>query len=342
MRDPAKPGIVDRLRARYEWFDHLMRANERYNERKGNFYAAGLTYYTIFALFPLLMVSFAVIGFMLSRQPDLLAHIDDRIRNSVSGSFGQQLIKLMNSAIAARGSVGLIGLAAAAWVGLGWMANLREALSAMWDQRAASAGFVRTKLSDLAAMVSAFAAIAATIALTALAGAAPMAKLLTWLGLHNQPALNGILRSVSVLVSLLVSWLVFSWIIARLPRESVSFTSSIEAGLLAAVAFEIFKQIASIYLRIVLRSPASATFGPVLGLMVFVYITARLVLFATTWAATSDDNLQAAPVQPPGPAIISPRVQASDGLNAGQALTAAALGAIAAVGFSRLIRRRQD
>jgi membrane protein len=56
--------------------------------------------------------------------------------------------------------------------------------------------------------------------------------------------------------------------------------------LLAAVGFEIFKQVASIYLKIVLHGPAGTVFGPVLGVMVFAYITARLVLFAAAWAAT--------------------------------------------------------
>ena len=72
MSEPAKPGILDRLRARFGWFDHVMRAYERFDERKGDFFAAGLTYYTIFALFPLLMVGFAAVGFVLSRRPELL------------------------------------------------------------------------------------------------------------------------------------------------------------------------------------------------------------------------------------------------------------------------------
>ena len=64
----------------------------------------------------------------------------------------QQLVKLMDSAIESRTSVGIIGLATAAWAGLGWMANLREALSQMWGLlRQEPPGFVRTKLSDLAA-----------------------------------------------------------------------------------------------------------------------------------------------------------------------------------------------
>ncbi len=340
MRDPAKPGILDRLRARYGWFDHVMRANERYNERKGNFYAAGLTYYTIFALFPLLMVGFAVAGFALSRRPALLDMIENRVKTSVSGHLGQQLLDLMNSAIESRASVGIVGLALAAWVGLNWMANLREALSQMWQQRQKPAGFIRTKLSDLLAMASAFLAIAITLLLTAIGDATVMAKVLSWIGISHLPLLQALLRGVSVLVSFLVSWLLFTWMIARLPRESISFASAVRAGLTTAVAFELFKQIASIYLRSVLKSPAAATFGPVLGFMVFAYITARLVLFATAWAATSAENLRIAPVQPPGPAIISPRVQAGGGLSAGQAMTAAAVGAIGALSLLRLVRRR--
>jgi membrane protein len=341
MSEPVKPGILDRLRARYEWFDHAMRANERFNERKGNYFAAGLTYYTIFALFPLLMVGFGVGGFVLSRRPALLTQIDDKVRATVPGNLGQQVIDLMNSAIHARASVGIIGLLTAAWAGLGFMANLREALSEMWCQRGQRPGFVRTKLSDLAAMATTFVAILATLALSALASATPMAKLLGWLGTDNAPVLDAILRGVSILGSVLLSWFVFTWMIARLPRESISFASSVRAGLIAAISFEVFKMIASIYLKSVLRSAAGATFGPVLGLMVFAYITARLLLFATAWAATSPENLLAAPVEPPEPAVITPRVQVGEGLAVRQAFTAAAVGAVGALGLSRLVRRNK-
>ena len=38
-------------------------------------------------------------------------------------------------AIAQRNTVGIIGLGVAVYSGLGWMGNLREALSEQWDQR---------------------------------------------------------------------------------------------------------------------------------------------------------------------------------------------------------------
>lgn len=338
--DDDKPGFLDRFRARYAWFDHVMRAQQRYNDSKGDFYAAGITYFTIFALFPLLMVGFAVAGFILANQPELLAQIQGRIESAVSGDVGTQLVELMDSAIESRTSVGIIGLATAAWAGLGWMANLREALSQMWGQtRRESAGFVRTKLSDLLAIFGFFLAILVTVALTALSSSGLARSVVAWVGLQDVAGMSVVLRVVSVVMSLLITWLLFTWIIARLPRESISFRSAIWAGVLAAVAFEVFKQVASIYLRSVVTGPAGATFGPVLGLMVFAYITARLILFATAWAATSRENLAAAPVAPPAGAQIMPRVQVREGVGVGATLAAAAAGALGALGLWHLRRR---
>lgn len=339
MSEPAKPGILDQLRARFGWFDHVMRAYQRFDERHGGFFAAGLTYYTIFALFPLLMVGFAVVGFTLSRRPQLLSTIDDHIRSSVSGALGRQLVDLMNSAIDARASVGVIGLATAAWAGLGWMSHLRAALTEMWwEQRIDSPGFVRNKLSDLIAMVGTFVVILATLGLTALGQAAPMSAMLKWLGIPEFSVFDWIFRGISILVSILMAWLLFTWMIARLPREKVSLVNSMRAGLMAAIGFELFKQVGSIYLRVVLRSPAGAAFGPVLGLMVFSYITAYLVLFAAAWAATASDDRRAKSVDPPAPVVIAPRVQPDEGLTTRQTLAAMVVGAVGALAFYRLTR----
>ena len=333
------PGLLDRLRARMPWFDHVMAAQQRYTDSKGDFYAAGITYFTIFARFPLLMVGFAIGGFVLASQPELLADVQERVRTSVSGDLGSQLVELMDSAIESRTSVGLIGLATAAWAGLGWMANLREALSQMWGlYREEQLGFVKTKLSDLLALLSTFAAIVVTVALSALGNGSVMKNVLDWLGFPESPVIGVLLRIGSIAVSLLVSWLLFTWMISRLPRESTSFRSSVRAGLLAAVAFEVFKLVASIYLKSVLTGPAGATFGPVLGLMVFAYITARLILFATAWAATMPENMVEAPIPAPGPAVIRNRIITRPGLAPWQAAGAAVVGAVGALS---VVRRRK-
>jgi membrane protein len=265
---------LERLRRRYPWLDHAVRAQQRYDQSQGDFYAAGITYFTIFAMFPVLMVGFAVVGFVLASRPDRLAEIDSWVKAAVPGEFGDQIISLMDAAIASRTSVGVIGLATALYVGLLWMQRLRAALSQMWGQRFPPPGFLNTKVSDVVALVAAFLASLLTIGFGVLATSALR--------------LAGSVRLGSLVVSVLVAWLLFTVMIARLPHDPVPLRRCAGAGLLAAIGFEGFKQVGSIYLQAVLHSPAGAVFGPVLGLMVFAYMTARLVLFATAWAAERD------------------------------------------------------
>ena len=161
--------------------------------------------------------------------------------------------------------------------------------------------------------------------------------MLEWLGLQDVPGVSLVLRVASLVVSLVISWLLFTWIIARLPRESVSFRSAARAGLLAAVGVRGLQAGGVDLPEVGGHGPAGATFGPVLGLMVFAYITARLILFATAWAATSTENLsrrtgRAARSLPQ----ITPRVQVREGLGVRGALAAVAVGALGALGLSRL------
>ena len=235
-------------------------------------------------MFPLLMVGFAVVGFVLAGRPELLASIDGRVKSAVPGDFGTQIIALMDSAIDSRTSVGVIGLGTAIYVGLLWMQRLRAALSQMWGQDFPPPGFLNTKFSDIRALATAFVASLLTIGLSAMASSALQ--------------LAGLLRVGSLVMSVLVAWLLFTAMIARLPHDPKPLRRCARAGLLAAVGFEIFKQGASIYLRVVMHGPAGTAFGPVLGLMVFAYITARLVLFAAAWAATETGGGRAT-VSPP-------------------------------------------
>lgn len=248
MSESANAGLLDRLRARYGWFDHVLRAYQRFDGRNGGFFAAGLTYYTIFALFPLLMVGFAAFGFVLSRRPELLKTIADHIRSQVTGALGDQLLDLMNSAIDARASVGVIGLATAVWAGLGWISHLRQALTEMWwEERIDSPGFVRNKVSDLLAMLGTFAVTMATVGLTTVGHDAPLRALLKWLGIPQFGVLDWFFWLLSIVISTAVSWLLFAWMIARLPREKVSLADSMRGALIAAVGFEVFKQAGSLY-----------------------------------------------------------------------------------------------
>jgi membrane protein len=333
-----KPSRLDDLRARYGWLDHLVAAGSRYQGSKGDFVAAGATYFSVLALFPLLMVAFAIAGFVFVASPDLLDQAKQQITDSVSGDMGNQLNDLIDQAIASRTSIGIIGLLLAVYSGLGWMANLRNALTVQWGPEPPAESFLRTKIGDLGALLGLFLALAVSFGLSALAGSGLTRWVLDHVGLGDVPGVFIVVRVVSILVSLAASTVLFTWAIARLPRIPLPYRNAVKAGLLTAVVFEVFKLIATFYLKTVLSGPAGATFGPIIGIMVFAFFTTRIVLFATAWAATDPQNLKFASVAVPDPVVIEPRVAVAPGMGPVRVVTALAAGAAVAAGWRRLRR----
>lgn len=335
-----KPSFLDKQRAARPWLDHLVVAGQRYQGNKGDYFAAGTTYFSIFALFPLLMIGVAITGFVFVNNEELLDKVKEKIADSVDSSMGQQLTDLMDQAIDSRATIGVIGLVVALYAGLGWMANLRNALTVQWAEEPESAGLVKSKLADLGALLGLFLAMVVTFALSALSSSGLLAKILEWLQLDDLPGVFIAIRAVSLVLSIFASWLLFTWIIAKLPRVSLPLRNAAKAGLLTAVVFEIFKFVASYYLQLVVTGPAGATFGPILGIMVFAFTTTRIILFATAWAATDPKNRKYEPAPVPDPVTISPRVQVREGLSARGTAAAIGTGVVAALGISAFTRRK--
>ncbi|MGV9834451.1 inner membrane protein YhjD [Nocardia niigatensis] len=323
---------------RRPWLDHLVRAGGRYQRQRGDYYAAGITYFTVLSLFPLLMVGFAVAGFVLSRNPQWLTDIQHKIVENIPGEAGSQINDLIHQAVESRTGVGSIGLVTGAYAGLGWIGNLRAALTEQWDQPSTERNWFVAKASDLLALIGLFVAILISLGLSVLASGGLIIHLLDRLHIHESGRVELLLTVASLALAVVANWAVFVWVIARLPLHPVTFRSAARAAMIAAVVFEAFKQLASIILRSVVNGPAGVVFGPIIGLMVFSYFTARIILFATAWAATAADNEVPAEIPPPAPAIIRPRVGVA-GFSAGAGAAWFGAGALAAALLSTLRRR---
>lgn len=335
------PSFLERQRAARPWLDHVVRAAKRYQEQKGDYYAGGITYFSVLALVPIIMVAFAAAGFVLASNPDMLADIKDSITESVPGGLGETLNTTIDSAIASRSAVGIIGLLGAAYAGLGWMAKLRDGLTAMWERQRESDGFVKTKINDGINLIGLGLAIVVSIGVSALSSGPIMDWVVDFLHLDAIPGIGIVLRVASVLLAVAATWAIFTWIISRLPREPVAFRSALKAGLLGAIVFEIFKQVAAIYLSAVTSGPAGAAFGPIVGLLVFTFTTCRMLLFATAWAATTEESMALAFVPPPDPAIISPRMDVNARPSAGTSAALLGVGVVTALGLSGLFGRKK-
>lgn len=285
-----KPGFVARLRNKWPWFDHVMRAVGRFTEQQGRFYAGGITYFSILGIFPVLMVAFAIAGIVLFNQPELLGRIQDMIVEQVPGAMGEQISELIDTAVEQRSAVGVIGLLTALYSGLGWIGNLRDGITAQWALTPRKENFFKKKIKDLLALLGLFLSFGLAMLVSGLGSSGLIKKIVGWLRLDNIPGIGVVLAVVSLAISLLAIWLVMLWVIGYLPRERAEIKQSMRAALIAAVLLVVWIQIAAYYLKSVLSSPAGAVFGPIIGIMVFLFFTWQIVLLSAAWAATADDS----------------------------------------------------
>jgi len=335
-RADEAPSKLERLRARYGWLDHLVRAGVRYTERHGDHYAAAITFFSVLSLVPLLMIAFAAAGYVLFFNPALLDELRGAITENVPPGLNTTIEGVVNQAIDQRGAVGLLGLLAALYSGIGWMSNLREALSEQWAQVPETPALPKRPLFDLLSLARLRLALVGSFAITGtVAGFAE--DLLALIGLADQGWALFLLGLFAFLLGIVANWLIFLWVIARLPREHATLRSAAKAALLGAVGFEILKIVMTYYLTSVTSSPSGAVFGSFLGLLVFVFFASRFVLFVTAWAATSRENEQDDEVPVPEPPVLRTEVVLRKGPTATTALSL--LGAGALTGW--LVRRRR-
>jgi len=340
---PAKPSKFAELRGRHGWLDHLVRAGARYTERHGDHYAAAITYFSVLAMFPLLMVGFAGAALFLRHNPDLITLIQSKVTEAVPGDLSKTLNQVIDSAIRSAGTVGVVGLAVALYSGLGWMGNLREALSEQWGQREPAPKLLRKLVVDLLALCGLGLALLVSFAVTAAGGLAH--TIVDWLGLGALTWLIPVIKLSTTVVGLLANALVLLWVLARLPRERVTLRSAGKAALVGSVGLFLINQVMVAYLGGVTNSPTGALFGPVLGLMVYIFTVSRFLLFLTAWAATAEENEIAMPPQPPPPAVIRTDVVVRGGADPGTAAGLVGAGAVAGllgggIVGGRLLRRR--
>jgi membrane protein len=331
-----KESFLTRQRRARPWLDHLVRAGEAYSERYGNHYAAAITYFSVLSLFPLLMIAFAVAGFVLAGNADLLKEMKNGITDAVPSGLGETINKVVDEAIESRGTVGIIGLLAALYSGLGWMSNLRDALTAQWDQEHKQLPFLSKNIKDLLALLGLGLALAVSFGLSA-AGSGLGTWLLGLVGLDDDAWALFLLRVATIVLAIAANWLVFLWVLSRLPRERVGARSAVRGAIAAAVGFEALKQVFTIYLESVMNSPSGKLFGPIIGLLLFANLVSRFLLFITAWTATAKENMPPPePIAPP-PAVIRPNLVVRGGPSPRGAV--GLLGAGALLGL--LLRRRK-
>lgn len=316
---------------------------EHYGAVKAGQQAGGVTYFAFLSVFPILALSFFVVGWIARVYP----HARTDLRNAINGILpglvgsgeGQVQIRDIEHAASA---VGFFGFLALLYSGLGWLSATRDALVVVFELPAKEQpNYVVGKLRDLAALVLIGLILFVSVAVAGLIGGFS-SSLLDWAGLGSE--LGWVVKVLTVLLGLGANVVLFFTIFVlaepHTPRRSLW-----SGAVLGAVAFEVLKQLAGQLLSATQGSPAFQAFGIAVILVVWINYFSRVVLYAAAWAHTTPearaarDVPAAAPVQGPPSPPLSARPGLDPGGGTAGALTPYAVGAAGMLALMAVVRK---
>lgn len=253
---------------------------ERFGKNNGGLLAAGLAFFLILAIVPLLLVGLWALGLYYSHDPDqavqkiqhLLAtqvlpgaagdevdHLMERASISdANGHAGPTLLKLLTG----HGLAGVIGLFAVVWASIQIFINGSTAMNAAWETPEKRNWFQLRGVA-LALLVGVGVLLVLSLATTNFStafSARPFA--------HAVPLEGALIAGLIELGAVVVSALMYAVTFKYLPSPSanVSWRAALIGGAAAAVAFEIAKKGLSVYLL----KPNKSLYGELGNLIAFV------------------------------------------------------------------------
>lgn len=255
----------DRFQQRHRWLGFPLAVRQKYADDQGGYLAATITYYGFFSIFPLLLVFVSILGFVLRGHP----HLQARILGSALAQVPMLGSDLKVQAL--RGSVLalVLGFVAAIWAGMGVFLAAENAMNHLWGvpfRRRPNALKARGRALLLLLVFG-----AAAIASTALGAFGTV-------GVGYAVAWKIAAVVASTLLNVGIFWLAFRLMTVR----DVAWRCLRGGAIAAAVAYEALQLVGGYYVGHVLRNASSTygTFGLVIGLLSWIYLSAHVTLLA--------------------------------------------------------------
>lgn len=277
---------IERARRRSPFVDHLLSTQEHYSRVQGSNQAGGISYYGFLSFFPLVALALFVVGKVAQLFPKARDPLTSVITSAFPGVLGEGEHALPLSTLQAQaGTLGWIGLAGALITGLGWMSSMRGAMLAVFDvEPEARPDPILGKLRDLVTLP--VLGLILTVSVLLSGGVARYTgEILAWLGLSE--GLAPAVRISSLVIGVAASTLLFLAMFVILGRPALPTPALVRGALIAAVGFEVLKNLASFLLTHTEGTPAFQLFGIALILIIWINYFARLALYGASWAQTS-------------------------------------------------------
>ncbi|MCW2834312.1 MAG: hypothetical protein JWN68_2265 [Nocardioides sp.] len=315
---------VHEVREHRPLVDHIVRTVQHYGKVNGSLQAGAVTYFAFLSFFPILALSFAIIGYVSSVYPDaqrdLVKAIDAVLPGIVGPRDGQ--VKLDDIEDAAPG-IFSIGLVTVLYSGLGWLSGMRTALLTVFEQpERERPNFLSGKLHDMMALgalgVILMVSVGVSTVVTTLS-----TTILTWWGLGL--GLDPVVWVLALLIGIAANTLLFFAFFRLLGDPDAPARALWSGAFVGAIGFELLKQASRYLLALTEDQPAFQAFGIALVLVVWINYFSRVIVYAASWAHTHPAALAAEPVDTEE-AVQGPRIDLQQAVEHNPAVAAAAPG----------------
>lgn len=265
--------------------DLSRRSFREFLDDHGPQFAAAISYYVLFSIFPLAILLVALAGLLLQEESARQAVVDAILANvPLSGDGASRLESILVSVAESPRALGILGLAGLVWSASGMAGAIRIALSLAWD--AEPRPFIRGKLLDLLMLVAAALLVFLSLALTAIGRLTDELRedldgifVLGWAG-------NLALVVVGVLAPLLISLITFAFAYRVLPSATTTLGGIWPGALVGALAFESAKHLFALYLENFARYEAVyGSLGAIAAFLFFVFLAANVLLLGAEVAS---------------------------------------------------------
>jgi membrane protein len=257
-------------------------AGKRYVDHGCSLLAAGISYYVLFSIFPLLIFSVGVIGLLLQNQ-SLQQDLVDAVMNNIPLTQDQgrdDVTEAIRSVSAASSSaIGLIGLVTMAWAASGMFGAVRRSLN-IASSVEVSRPFVQQKLLDLSMVLFFLPFFLASIAATTALRAAEARSSQFWVLGDLADDLGAFWWLASILLPMVFSFLAFTFLYALVPVTRPRPRYVLPGAIIASLLFEFGKLGFSIYLEHFDNyDVVFGSLGAVVAFMFWVYMSAAILLY---------------------------------------------------------------
>ena len=263
-------GRLDRFQRRHPVAGYPLAVAYKFFDDQGNYLTAMITYYAFLSLFPLLLLLTSILGFALHDNPGL----QNQVIDSALARFpviGQQLAENVQS-LRGNAVAVVVGILGGLYGSLGVVQAAQSAFNKVWAvPRNNRPNPLKARLRSLVMLLIVGLGIILSTVISALSSVADRIG-----GADVDAGLRIVFALVAVLLN--VALLVFGF--RLLTAQSVGTVRVLPGAIGAAIAWQLLQSAGTYYLGNTLRGSSAAygLFGVVLGLLVWLYLSALAVV----------------------------------------------------------------